>query len=69
MVWNVLNPTVQLVLDLRTNVFENGLGYSVINIARIAISAIVITEADKSLGSHPKVVRFMRKPFQRYTYT
>ena len=45
--------------------FEEGLGYSAINTARSALSAIVIPQNTLPIGQHPWVKRFIRGTFNR----
>ena len=66
-----LRPTVDTVLTFLTHLYHQGIGYSAINTARSAISAITLN----TLGSHPCIVRFMkgifelRTPLPKYTHT
>ena len=59
------------VLDFLTELFDDGLGYSAINTARSAISAVTQT----AVGSCPQVIRFLkgvfelRTPLPKYTHT
>jgi len=55
------------VLDFLTGLFSLGLGYSAINTARSAISAVVQTDGDKKMGEHPLICRFVRGVFQLRT--
>ena len=48
------------VLDFLTSLFENGLGYSSINTARSALSALGLMFDNVLVGVHPLVVRFMK---------
>lgn len=72
-----LNPfqySVNTLLEFLTVLFKAGLGYSAINTARSAVSAIVFSDS-VSLGSHPLIVRFMkgvfelRTPQSKYSFT
>lgn len=54
---NPLHADVTLTLDFLSNMFKNGLGYSAINTARAAISAI------NGTGSHPLVCRLLKGVF------
>lgn len=63
------------VLKFLTLLFEQGLKYSAINTARSALSAVIQTDSDRTVGAHPLVVRFMkgvfelRTPMPRYSST
>lgn len=48
------------VLDFLTSLYHDGLGYSAINTARSALSAIGIILEGFSAGSHPLVIRFLK---------
>ena len=61
--WYPLHSSVYTAIDFLTQLFK-GLSYSTINTTRSALSAIVTTETDKSIGSHSKVVRFLKGVFQ-----
>ena len=52
---NVIN-----VLEFLSELFEKNIGYSAINTARSALSAMGIVCDGFSIGSHPLVVRFMK---------
>ena len=54
---------IKTVLDFMTSLFESGLGYSALNTARSALSAICFTRDSVTVGTHPLVVRFMRGVF------
>ena len=68
---DLLRPTVALVFEFLTKLFEEGLGYSAINTARSAISAVTQT----AIGSHCQITRFLkgvfelRTPLPKYTHT
>ena len=50
-------------LDFLTEQFESGCGYSSINTARCALSAIGLMKDGFAIGAHPIVVRFMKGIF------
>ena len=52
--------SINIVLDYLTILFENGLGYSSINTARSALSALGLVIDNVLVGAHPLVVRFMK---------
>ena len=56
-----------MVLHFLTTLYEEGLGYSAINTARSALSAVVILPDNKTVGSHPLVVRFLKGIFELRT--
>ena len=62
-------------LAFLTELFELGLGCSALNTARSAISVVMQSDQEKTVGAHPKVVRFMkgvyelRTPMPRYQLT
>lgn len=64
---NPFHPTVGLVLTFLTELFEEGLGYSAINTARSAISTVMHYDQERSIGTHPKVTRFMKGVFEMRT--
>jgi integrase len=66
---------VNAVLQFLTELFDQGLGFSAINSARSALSAFLLTDDDKPIGTHSAVCRFMkgvyqlRTPLPRYSKT
>lgn len=70
-----IQPSLNQVLEFLTQLFETGLGYSSLNTARGALSALGIKLDGILAGSNPVVIRFMRgiynlRPSQpRYTHT
>lgn len=50
-------------MDFLTSLYESGSGYSAINTARSALSAIGIVKDGFSIGSHPVVIRYMKGIF------
>ena len=64
-------PAVALVLDFLTELIDEELGYSAINTARSAVSAVTQT----AIGSHPQITRFLKGVFElrptlpKYTHT
>lgn len=50
-----------------TRLFHKGLGYSAVNTARSAVSAVIKTKNHKTVGAHPKIVRFMKGVFELRT--
>jgi hypothetical protein len=63
------------VLDFLASLAQSGLGYSAINTARGALTALLTTGKRQTIGNHPLVVRFMKGLFEtcppqpRYTST
>ena len=56
-----------MVLQFLTTLYEEGLGYSAINTARSALAAFVILPDNKTVGSHPWVVQFLKGIFELRT--
>ena len=54
---------VALVLHFLTKLFDEGLGYSAINTARSAVSAVTQT----TIGSHPQITWFLKGEFELRT--
>ena len=59
-----LQPAVTTVIDFLTERFESGLGYSVMNTARCALSTFIVLERNISVGSHPLVKRFLKATYR-----
>jgi len=55
---------IATVLDFLVSLHEKGLGYSTLNTARSAISAIVLPHNDVTIGSNPIISRFMKGIFK-----
>ena len=55
---------VTMVLKFLTTLYRNGLGYSTINSARSAISAVVLMPGNTTIWSHPLVTRFLKGIFE-----
>ena len=55
--------SIATVLDFLTSLFENGLGYSSINTARSALSALGLMFDNVLVGAHLLVIRFMKGVF------
>ena len=60
---NSISPTLDQILEFMTTLFETGLGYSSLNTARGALSALGIKIDGTSVGAHPLVVRYMKGVF------
>lgn len=60
-----LQPTVTDVIEFLTELFQSGIGYSCLNTARSALSAVIVFPDNTPAGSHPLVVRFMKGVFER----
>ncbi|MCG7878554.1 MAG: tyrosine-type recombinase/integrase [Candidatus Thiodiazotropha taylori] len=50
-------------LEFLTELFEKGIGYSAINTARCALSAIGLVKDGFAIGAHPVVIRYMKGIF------
>lgn len=65
----------KLVLEFLTSLYNKGLGYSSINTARSALSAILWSDEGKTIGNFPIVKRFLKGVFElrpslpRYQHT
>ena len=60
-----LAPKLSQVLEFLTTLFDSGLGYSGMNTARSALSAVVeIKDSNHTIASHPLVQRFLKAVFQ-----
>ena len=61
-----------MALEFLVNLYDSGIGYSCLNTARCALSAVIIPVNKVTFGAHPLVVRFMkgvyneRVPVPRY---
>ena len=64
---NPLSAPVAVVLEFLTELYNLGLGYSAINTARSAVSAVLHVENHKAMAFHPLVVRFMKGFFEKRT--
>ncbi|XP_067665161.1 uncharacterized protein [Haliotis asinina] len=58
-----LLPNIGTVLDFLKLLFDSGCGYSAINTARSALSAVLILPSGMPVGQHPLVKRFLRGIF------
>jgi len=52
-----------VVLDFLSELFDSGLSYSALNLARSALSSFMCLNDGTSVGSHPLVARFLRGVF------
>ena len=62
---NSYNPPLNAVLDFLVNLHDKGLSYTTINTARSALSAVILSSDNVSIGSHPIVSRFMKGIYKR----
>ena len=60
-----MQPTITDVIEFLTELFQSGIGYSCLNTARSALSAVIVFPDNTPAGSHPLVVRFMKGVFER----
>ena len=58
------SPPLNEALQFLVRLFNQGLSYSALNIARSALSAIIITEGGESFGTNCVVTRFMKGVFE-----
>lgn len=61
---NHIQPSVALVLDFLTVLYQQGLTYNAINTARSALSSYVTLEDGTCVGKHPVVSRLTKGIFQ-----
>lgn len=72
---NSFFPSIDNILEFLTSLFEMELGYSSLNTARGALSALGLKCEGHLVGSHPLVIRYLRGVFNlrptqpRYTHT
>ena len=72
---DVLRPTLPQALSFLQSLVDSGLGYSAVNTARSALSAILLIPGVLSFGAHADVMLFMKGVFNlrptrpRYTST
>ena len=62
---DTFSPGLKDVLNFLTELFETGIGYSAINTAKSALTAIVQLPNGQKLGSHPLMLRFMKGIFEK----
>jgi hypothetical protein len=58
-----LRATVENLLEFLSGLFSQGLGYSALNTACSAVAAVVLCDNEVSIGSNPRVVRFLEGVF------
>ena len=59
-----VRPTLIMVLDFMTELYEQGQQYSSLNTARSALSSVIVLAGDVPIGKHPLVCRFLKGVFQ-----
>ena len=59
-----ISPTINQVLEFFTELYDNNCGYSALNSARSALSALISLPRDLSIGNHPLITRFLKGVFQ-----
>ena len=59
-----ISPTINQVLEFFTELYDNNCGYSALNSARSALSALISFPGDLSIGNHPLITRFLKGVFQ-----
>lgn len=60
---NSLQADINEVLEFLTELYENGIGYSAMNTARCALSAIGLVRDGFAIGAHPVIIRYMKGVF------
>lgn len=58
------HPSIVQVLEFLTSLFQAGLGYSSINAARSALSALLSCKQRTAVGTHPLVTRFLKGTYE-----
>lgn len=58
------SPSIVDVLEFLTELFNKGVGYSSINTARCALSALITWQEKPTIGSHPLVTRFLKGVYE-----
>ena len=61
---SMFRPSVADVIAFLTELYENSTGYSGLNSARCALSAISLTDQTYTIGKHPLVSRFIKGCFE-----
>ena len=59
-----IHTNISQVLNFLTQLFNTGVGYSAINTAKSALSALIVLSDSRSLGQHPLVTRYMKGVFE-----
>ena len=57
-------PGIENAVEFLVSLYTSGLGYSVINTARSAVSTVLVMENGVKFGEHPSVCRYMKAIFQ-----
>ena len=60
---NPLEPDITLVIHFLTSLYDKGLSYSAIGVARSAVSSFLNIVGGMNIGLHPLVCRFMKGVF------
>ncbi len=60
--WKIssVQPSISVILEYLSELFDSNLGYSAINTTRSALSSIGITIDGFTVGAHPLIVRFLK---------
>ena len=61
---NIERASIQHGLEFLTFLYKQGLGYSAINTARSALSAVITLDSQRKFGEHPLVTRFLKGVFE-----
>ena len=59
-----VRPTLTMILDFLTELYEQGQQYSSLNTARSALSSVIALSGEVPAGRHPLVCRFLKGVFQ-----
>lgn len=58
--YDSVNPTIEIILNFLSNLYENGASYSSLNTARSALSTMFGIIDGKSIGSHNLITRLLK---------
>ena len=59
-----IHTNISQVLNFLTQLFNTGVGYSAINTAKSALSALIVLSDSRSLGQHSLVTRYIKGVFE-----
>ena len=61
---NALQASIEEVVNVLADCFEEGKGYSTMNTYRLALSATLFPSTSAAVGSHPLICRFFKGVFR-----
>jgi len=59
-----VDPSISQALDFLVELYDQGVGYSAMNMARSALSCILTSVNGITFGAHPAVTRFLKGAFE-----